>query len=58
MPKKKSNPISKYLSQIGKKGGQSGTGEAKARSPEQAKKANAASHEAKRRKREAQGGSD
>lgn len=49
--KRKSNPISEYLSNLGRKGGQAGTGASKARSPEQAKKANAASHEAKRRKR-------
>lgn len=55
--KKTSNPISAYLSKIGQKGGTAGTGAAKARSPEQARKANAASHEAKRKKRQAEGGS-
>lgn len=36
---KKSNPVSRYLSKIGKKGGMAGTGKAKARSSEQARAA-------------------
>lgn len=52
MAAKKPSPISKYLARIGKKGGEAGTGASKARSTEQARKANAASHEAKRRKKE------
>jgi hypothetical protein len=38
MPKKKiSNPVSRYLSKIGQKGGKAGKGTAKARSSEQAR---------------------
>ena len=40
MPKKKTNnPISRYLSKIGKKGGLAGRGSAKARTSEQARAA-------------------
>ena len=40
MPKKKiSNPVSRYLSKIGQKGGKAGKGPAKARSSEQARAA-------------------
>ena len=38
-PKKKSSPVSRYLSKIGKKGGMTGKGAAKARSSEQARAA-------------------
>lgn len=38
-PKKKSNPVSLYLSKIGQKGGKAGKGAAKARSSEQARAA-------------------
>ncbi len=38
-PKKKSNPVSAYLSKIGSKGGKAGKGAAKARSSEQARAA-------------------
>lgn len=38
-PPKKSNPVSRYLSKIGKKGGMAGKGKAKARSSEQARAA-------------------
>lgn len=55
MSQAKKKAISSYLSQIGKKGGEAGKGAAKARSSEQAKKANAASHEAKRKKKAAEG---
>jgi hypothetical protein len=41
---------------MGRKGGQAGKGQAKARTSEQARKANAASQEAKRRKRAKPGG--
>lgn len=37
--KKKNNPVSRYLSKIGKKGGMTGKGAAKARSSEQARAA-------------------
>lgn len=37
--KKTSNPVSRYLSKIGKKGGMAGKGEAKARTSEQARDA-------------------
>lgn len=36
---KKNNPVSRYLSKIGKKGGMAGKGQAKARSSEQARAA-------------------
>ncbi len=39
MAKKKSNPVSRYLSKIGQKGGKAGKGAAKARSSEQARAA-------------------
>ncbi len=39
MAKKKSNPISRYLSSLGKKGGLAGKGKAKARTSEQARAA-------------------
>ena len=40
MPKKKSsNPVSRYLSKIGQKGGKAGRGSAKARSSDQARAA-------------------
>jgi len=55
MSQAKKKAISSYLSQIGKKGGEAGKGALKARSSEQAKKANAASHEAKRKKKAAEG---
>jgi hypothetical protein len=38
-PKKKSSPLSRYLSKIGKKGGMAGKGKAKARSSDQARAA-------------------
>ena len=39
MAKKKSNPVSRYLSKIGQKGGKAGKGSVKARSSEQARAA-------------------
>lgn len=39
MAKKKSNPVSNYLSKIGQKGGKAGKGASKARSSEQARAA-------------------
>lgn len=39
MAKKKSNPVSRYLSKIGQKGGKAGRGTSKARSSEQARAA-------------------
>jgi len=44
--------LSDLASQMGRMGGQAGTGKAKARPTELARKANAASHEAKRRKKD------
>lgn len=38
-PRKKSNPVSRYLSKIGRKGGMAGTGQSKARTSEQARAA-------------------
>ncbi|HBJ87519.1 MAG TPA: hypothetical protein DDZ88_27410 [Verrucomicrobiales bacterium] len=52
-PKKKSSPVSRYLSKIGKKGGMTGKGAAKARSSEQARAAINARWEKARKAKEA-----
>jgi len=49
---KRKPTLSGLAAQLGKLGGKAGKGQSKARTPEQARKANAASHEAKRRKKE------
>jgi hypothetical protein len=54
MARPKKNPVSEFMSKNGKKGGAAGTGKSKARTPEQARKAQAAGVEARRKKKEAQ----